>query len=232
MAEPLARQHELAEAQHHADDRQGKPPAPAEARGGERHQERAEQRTDADADIEDRETRIPARTSFRIELGHHDADVGLQEAHAEHDDHESQKERLNMAEDEQRVAAHDEDAADDHGALRPEQAVRHPAAEEREDVGRGDIETVDRAGYVIVEPEAAVAHGGDRVENQNCAHPVIREALPHLREKQRHQPARLTKHLVMYWVGVRHMKSRAIATSQFRSATTSPLSRAVKAAER
>src|ERR1700689_5057374 len=102
-----------------------------------------------------------------------------------------------MSEHQESVAAHDEEAAADHRALGAEQAVRHPTAEKGEHIRRCDVEAVNRACVTVVEPEAAVTHGSDRVENQDGAHSVIGEALPHLREKERRKTARLTEDFLM-----------------------------------
>src|ERR1700689_597747 len=108
-----------------------------------------------------------------------------------------------MSEHQESVAAHDEEAAADHRALGAEQAVRHPAAEKGEHISRCDVEAVDRACVTVVEPEAAVTDGSDRVENQDGAHSVIREAPPHLRQKKRRETAWLPEDLLMPRVSVR-----------------------------
>ena len=76
---------------------------------------------------------------------------------------------------------------------KPEQAIGNPAARQRNDIHRGGVQPVDRGrGHVV----QAHATGRDRVgheQHENGAHPVVAEALPHLREEERRQTARMAE---------------------------------------
>src|SRR6202035_5401145 len=103
VTKPASRQHELAEPNHHAEHGKAESPSPAELRCAQRHEQRAEERADADTDIEDRKAGIPPCAAFRVQLGDHDTDVGFEEAHAQHDDYEPQEEAPDSPEDQQGV---------------------------------------------------------------------------------------------------------------------------------
>ena len=126
---------ELHQAEQHADRRQREARAPAERRGGDRHEDRAEERAEVDAHVEDREAGIAARAAFGIELRDDGADVRLEQADAEHDHQQADEEQLRVAGGERAIAEHDQHAAPEHGALLADQPVGDPAAEQREQVG-------------------------------------------------------------------------------------------------
>src|SRR5688572_18161108 len=57
-------------------------------------QERTNRRAQIDPHVEDREPGIALAAPFGIKLSHDHADVRLEQASAQHDQHQSQKERL------------------------------------------------------------------------------------------------------------------------------------------
>ena len=93
------------------------------------------------------------------------------------------------------VAEHDQHAAPEHRALLADQPVGDPATEQRQQVGRGDVQAVDRVRGAVVEAEAALGDGGGHEQDQDRAHAVVGEALPHLRDEQRRESARLAEEL-------------------------------------
>ena len=157
-AEVVAREREL----HQADaacraPTQQKPTRQPYSCGDQRHERRAEERAEVDAHVEDREAGITTRAAFRIELRDDGADVRLQQPDAEHDHARGRRRTAACVPDgEQRVADHDEDAAPPHRALRADQPVRDPAAEQRQQVRAGDVETVDGVAGLVVDAEPAL----------------------------------------------------------------------------
>jgi hypothetical protein len=165
-----------------------------------------------DPHVEDREPGVASRTMLLgaqmglfvvpdglgtgVEIPDHRADVGLEQARADHDEHESREERGSFGQPHQRprhgeVAEGDDAAADEHrSALAPE-VVRHPPAWEGQQVDHGRVEAVDRPrlGRTISEPGVG---NGDRCgheEHQERPHSVVGKPFPHLGEEQGGQTA-------------------------------------------
>src|SRR5690349_21756671 len=99
-----------------------------------------------------------------------DADVRLEKSHAEGDHREPYKEHLRGSFDEQRVATNDERAATHDRALRTEQAVGDPAAEERQEVTSGDEQTVDRAGGLVTDAQPSFGKPAHHEKDKNRPH--------------------------------------------------------------
>ncbi len=85
------------------------------------------------------------------------------------------------------------DAAVEDGAPLADQAIRHPAAGQRHHVHHRRVQPVDRAGGRGVEAEASGRERRGHEEDEQRAHPVIAEALPHLREEERREAARMAE---------------------------------------
>ena len=159
------------------------------------HEDRAKRCAEVDAHVEDRESGVAARAAFRIDTGDDRADVRFQQPHTEHDHDEADEEPARLAEREQAVADHDQDAAPPDGALRTPDAIRDPATEQAEQIGAADVEAVDRGRRLVVESETACLDGGDQEQHEDRPHAVIREALPHLRHEEREQAPGVAKPL-------------------------------------
>ena len=78
-------------------------------------------------------------------------------------------------------------------AAEPDQPVRHPAARECQQVDHRRVGAVDRAGIGGRHGHAAGRDGRRHEEDEKRAHPVVAEALPHLRKEQRGQTARMSE---------------------------------------
>ena len=149
-------------------------------------------RSEIDSHVVHGESRIEPRPAFRIQIRDHGADIGLQQAHAEHDHHQAQVEAAGGAGcRQQRIAQGDEQAADQHGAARPDQPIGNPAAGKRDQIGSGRVHAVNGRGGFVVDSKTARGDGGDQEQHQHGAHAVVGESLPHLREEQRGEATRM-----------------------------------------
>ena len=155
--------------------------------------ERRDERAGVDPHVEDRIARVSARIVRGIQPADDDADVALQEAGANDDEEESEVEGGERWHGHAEVAAGDQDAAVQHRALRTDQAVRDPAARQRRHVHHRRVQAVDGARGGRVEAQAAGGGGGGHEQDQKGAHPVVAEALPHLREEEGGEASRMTE---------------------------------------
>ena len=79
----------------------------------------------------------------------------------------------------------DDAAADEHGAALPQEAVGDPPAGERGEIDESRVPAVDRSGRLDAERGATLRHGRREVQDEQGAHAVVAEALPHLGEEER-----------------------------------------------
>ena len=91
------------------------------------------------------------------------------------------------------VAGGDQDPADEHGPLRSDQPVGDPAAGQRHHVHHRGVQAVDGARRDRVEAQPARRGRGGHEQDEQRAHPVVAEALPHLGEEQRREAARMAE---------------------------------------
>jgi hypothetical protein len=99
------------------------------------------------------------------------------------------------------VAAGDDDAAVEHRAALADQAIRDPAARQAGHVDHRRVQAVHRAGDARLEAESARRDWRGHEQDEERAHPVIAESLPHFGEEERGQSARMTEERVI--VGTR-----------------------------
>ena len=132
-------------------------------------------------------------SSLPIELPDDDADVALQQAGADDDQEEPEVEGRERRERHAEMPAGDEDAAIEHGAPLADQPVGDPPAGQRGHVHHRGVETVDGARACRVESEAAGGKRRRHEQNEQRAHAVIAEALPHLGEEERRESARMAE---------------------------------------
>ena len=180
-----------------------------------RHEGR-QQGTEVDAHVEDGEAGIAPRVVCGVELPDHHADAGLEEPGADHDQGEArdegderpgarlQRDRFARADAEPlrqgegRVPGGDDPATDQHGAVRAEESVRQPAAENGRQIYGPGVEAVQDERRLLRPTEARnrvrlsvlphVRRGGDQVEHEQRAHSVVAEALPHLGDEENAEP--------------------------------------------
>jgi len=91
------------------------------------------------------------------------------------------------------LLADDAPVADQDRAALSGNPVRYPPAAQAQEVDRSGVETVDRPGFGVGEPQPAVYHLVRQIQDEQRAHPVIAEALPHFCEEQRGKPAGMSK---------------------------------------
>ncbi len=177
--------------------------------------ERRQECADIDADIEDRIGAVAARIARRIEPADLRGNVRLEAAVAE--DEEQQREQKELLDRHHEMADRHQARADDDGAALAEHAVGQQAAEDRREIDQPGIEAPDlRRQRLHVE---RTEHGFQRalqrvepahiagvlrqqqvlghVQHEQRAHPVIREALPHLGGEQERQPARMAEQVAV-----------------------------------
>jgi hypothetical protein len=134
--------------------------------------ERREERPEVDPHVEDRERAVAPRVVVAVELAHHHRHARLEVAGAddderepEHEDRQAERvrcERADARHGEHGVAERDHEAADDHRAVRAEQAIGDPAADDRRQVGESGVPAIEEA-RVAARPAAAGVHETVRV---------------------------------------------------------------------
>ncbi len=195
----------------HADAGGGKAVMPAgpfaERAADERRQERAE----IDADIEDRISAVAAMIARRVKAADLGGNIRLETAVAE--DQRQQRKDEQLLDRHHEMADRHQDRADDDGAALAEHAVGKEPAENRREIDEPGIKApdlrrqrlhVERAEQRF-EPAFDREQAGDvagmvrqqeifrHIEDEQRAHPVIGEALPHFRGEQEGEPARMAE---------------------------------------
>ena len=190
-AEMPAAERVLNEPEHHADAGGAEAKMPVDRLPQVSAHQRSEKSAEVDAHVIDRESRVAPRAAFGIQIADDRADVGLQQAGADDDEREADVERDDVRNGEREVADRNDGAAPEHRAAQAEQPVRDPSARQRDDIhGRG-VEAVNRGRRHVVQAHAAGGDGVGHEQHENGAHAVVAEALPHLGEEERRQPARM-----------------------------------------
>ena len=185
----------LDEPEHHADFGRAEPDVPVDVFAQEPADERADERAGVDARVENREAGVASGSALRIQVSHHGAHVGLQEAGSADDQGEPDVEAGDGRNRHAEVAGRDDAAAQEDGVALPEDPVGDPASRESEEINPGRVEPVDCRGFLIGHPEAACLRGGHEEQNQDASHPVVAEPLPHLGEEERGEAARMSEPL-------------------------------------
>jgi hypothetical protein len=176
--------------------------------------QRGEEGADIHADIEDQIGPVAAWIGGRIEAADLRRHVGLERAAAE-DQHGQRKQEQRLERHHEMADRHQRRAEQD-GAMLAEHAVGENAAEDRREIDEAVIEAVDvrrerlhaeRPEHRFIqlpertEPDHALGIPGQQqifhhVEDEQRAHPVIGEALPHLGREQEGQPTRVAEQVV------------------------------------
>src|SRR5712664_1419180 len=155
--------------------------------------ERREKAAEVDPHIEYRESGIPPDVSGRVELTDDGTDVGLQQARTQNNEHQAKIEKAETVKNERVMTESDQHTADKHSIPQAKKSVRNPAARQTAQVDRGSVQAIDSSSLGHCESKAADRGTGGHKQNQQCAHAIIAEALPHFRKEQSRQPPRVAK---------------------------------------
>ena len=175
-----------------------------------------EERPEIDSHVEDREGPVTARIARRVEASDLRGDVRLKAAVAQNKEEEARQECCFAHQ--QELAARHQETADDHGFPLADHLVGQKSAEKRGEIYEARIETVD------LRREGLNSHGTENrfkprlqdseaenipavksvldkvvghVQDEQGAHAVVGETLPHLGEKQHEQPARMSQNCLL-----------------------------------
>src|SRR3989454_11569363 len=99
------------------------------------------------------------------------------------------------------MSERDDDAANEHAAVLPEEAVRDETAENRGEPHGARVPLVYAGTVPDVEPQPSGGSRGCGVQDEKPPHPVVAEPLPHLREEERGQPPRMPEPACLGWDG-------------------------------
>ena len=188
------------EAEEHPDAGRAESVVPADGLTEEAGDDLTHEGAEVDAHVEDREAGIAACAALGVEVTDDRRDVRLEQAGAEDDQDQSEEEEDlpcawagQAGEADGEVSGGDERGAQEDRAPQSEPAVSDPAAGKRGEVDRGRVDADDRRGLRAVEAEAAVHERGGHEEDEERAESVEGEPLPHLREKERREAARVAE---------------------------------------
>ena len=177
---------------HHAHPGRAKAPVPAEALalGQIAADDGAQRRSGVDPHVEDGEGRIATPVAGLVELPHHGRDVGLEESGSQNDEGKPEEKRRPAGHRQAEVARGDHDAANDEGAVGAQESISQVAAEQRSQVDQPGVPAV-KIGRLLLGPTESASRA-DQKQHQECPHPVVGEALPHLDPEQQKKPGRLS----------------------------------------
>lgn len=143
---------------------------------------------------EDREAGVAAGVLAVVEGAHQAGDRGLEPARPDRDEDRADREARDRGDEAQRhVAGHDEDAAEEHRPLGPEEPVGHPSAQDGEQVDGTAVGAHDARGRGAVDAQSAVGRGDVHGQQDDALHAVEGEAPPQLDAEQVRQHAGLAE---------------------------------------
>ncbi len=197
----------------HADTGRGKTVVPADFLAERAADQRRQERAEIDADIEDRIGAVAAMIAGRVKAADLRGNIRLETAIAE--DQRQQREDKELLESHHEMADGHQHRADDDGVAPTKHTVGEQSAENRREINEPRIKAPDlRRQRLHVE---RTEHGFKRmldgqkpgdiagvvrqqqifrhVKDEQRAHPVIGEALPHLGREQESEPARMAEQI-------------------------------------
>src|SRR5258708_2838094 len=86
-----------------------------------------------------------------------------------------------------------DDSTDEHATVLTKKPVGGQSAEDRRTPYASGVRSVDRTGIGIRKSKSPGGEGRRHVQDKECAHAVVAEALPHLREEKSRQPRRVSE---------------------------------------
>ena len=191
LAEMPARHHVLHHAQYHPHTRRRKAVVPVQPLAEQPADDRPDERAQIHPHVKQREPRVAPRPALGIKLPHQRAGIRFQKRRTEDYEQQPSEKRARVRHRQREVPQRDHAPAPQHRALRPEQPVRDPPARQRHEIHRARIKPVDRARRRLIQPEPAARQPRRHVEDEQRPHPVVAHALPHLREVERVNAARV-----------------------------------------
>jgi hypothetical protein len=195
LAEEAPHDDVLDQADHHAEAGGGEAPVPVDPLPQRAADQGRHEGSEVDPHVEDREAGVAAGPAFGIELAHHRADIGLQQAGADDDQHEPEIERRHALDGHAEVTGRDDDSAPEHGAPLADELVGDPAARQREEIDEGRVEAVDGARLLGREAQPSRLGRSRHEEDEQSPHAVVAEALPEFGEEHRRESQRVTEEL-------------------------------------
>ena len=142
--------------------------------------QRGEEGADVHGHVEQLEAAVAPRVVIVVEAADDRGQVRLDEPRPDGDADDPDPRQGRPGDRQADVAGHDDEAAVEGGQPRADDTVGEDAAGDRQEIDGGAVGGEDDLAGVVAQAEAAVGEGiGDEVE-QDGAHPVVGEALPHL----------------------------------------------------
>ena len=162
--------------------------------------DRRGRRADVNAHVEDGVGGIAAHVGAAVELADDHGDVRLQEARTHDDERQRHPEdvddRIGLAaiafKSHEEVAERQQDGPEQDRLALADIAVRKIAADDGRDVDQRGVGTVDDRRFAVGEQPML-----DEVEDQQGAHAVIGEALPHFGHEQQEQALGMSDHFFL-----------------------------------
>src|SRR5262249_31866643 len=104
-------------------------------------------------------------------------------------------ERADPGDRQRGVAERNQETTHDHGTVGADEPVGHPTADDREQVGEARVPAVEQARVGVAPAPTGIGAGCrlHEVEDEQPAHPVVGEALPHLDQKEEEQARGVTE---------------------------------------
>ena len=137
-----------------------------------------------DAHVEDREARVPAMVARRVQAADQRADARLEQSRSRGDQREPGVESRHAGDRQREMSDGDDASADEHRAARPQEVVGHEPSQDADHVGEHRVVAVDQGGVRLIPAHPTVLGRLHHEEQQQRAHAVVREALPHLRVEE------------------------------------------------
>src|SRR3954454_8392459 len=184
----------LRQSDEHSETGGGEAEMPVDLLSEEAADQRRGHRADVDAHVKQREAGIAARVVRLVKKADHRAYVRLEHARAEDDESESEEEGRERGDGHREMAERDQHPTEKYRPVVADDAVGEPAAGNRRRVNRHRVEAVDRGRAARGESESAAGDRRDHEEDEESAHAVVAEALPHFCEEKRRETARVAEH--------------------------------------
>jgi hypothetical protein len=181
----------LDESEGHADRGGAEAEVPGDLLPQRADHQRGEERAEVDAHVEDGEAGVPARVLvLAVQVPDERGDVRLEQPRARDDEAEPEVDEGSTAGQRQRdVPQHDHHAAVQDRQARAQHPVADPAAGQRHQVHHGRVDAHQRLGRALPQAQPAARRRRGEEQHQDAPHAVEAEALPHLGEEQRREPA-------------------------------------------